>query len=181
MAAKKDGQPFCFWYGAHEPHRAYEFGVGAKNGKKPEDVKVPPFLPDNEVVRKDILDYAYEIEWFDMHLGNMLDHLEKIGELDNTLIIVTADNGMPFPRAKANLYELGSHVPLAICWGKNFKGGSRVTTPVSTVQVSATIYEAAGIETPKTVTQPSLMPLLKGQQAPSSCFHRPRKTHSCSL
>ena len=162
--AQKRRQPFCFWYGSSEPHRSYEFGVG-ENGKNPADVKVPPFLPDTEVVRKDILDYAYEIEWFDKHLGNMLDHLEKIDELDNTLIIVTADNGMPFPRAKANLYELGSHIPLAICWGKNLKVGSRVSTPVSTAQVSATIYEATGIPIPDTVTQPSLMPLLKGQES----------------
>jgi N-sulfoglucosamine sulfohydrolase len=177
--AKKEGQPFCFWYGAHEPHRAYEYASGKKAGKNPDDVKVPPFLPDTEIVRNDILDYAYEIEWFDKHLGNMLDHLEKIGELDNTLVIVTADNGMPFPRAKANLYELGAHVPLAICWGKNFKGGSRVATPVSSTQIAATIFAATGIEEPKTVTQPSLMPLLKGQEVKQVVFTgRERHTHA---
>ena len=151
-------------------HRVYDFGVGERNGKKIEEAIVPQFLPDNEVVRKDILDYAYEIEWFDKHLVNMLNHLKKIGELENTLIIVTSDNGMPFPRAKANLYEMGTHVPLAICWWKNFKGGTRITVPVSTAQFSSIIYEAVGIDKPDTVTQPSLMHLLKGEDSPQVAF-----------
>jgi len=78
---------------------------------------VPPFLPDTPEVRSDILDYCVEIEWFDTHLGRMLKALEDAGELANTLVIVTGDNGMPFPRAKANCYEYGIHVPLAIRWG----------------------------------------------------------------
>ena len=170
IKSKKEGQPFCFWYGSNEPRKVYEFGVGEKNGKKIEDAVVPQFIPDNEVVRKDILDYAYEIEWFDKHLVNMLNHLKKIGELKNTLIIVTSDNGMPFPRAKANLYELGTDVPLAICWGKNFKGGTLTRVPVSTAQLSSTIYEAVGIDKPDTVTQPSFMPLLKGEDSPQVVF-----------
>ncbi|MCM8536185.1 MAG: sulfatase [Lentisphaeraceae bacterium] len=177
--ARKADQPFCFWYGAHEPHRAYEYGVGKKNGKDPKSVEVPPFLPDNEVTRNDILDYAYEIEWFDKHLGEILDFLEEKGELDNTLVIVTADNGMPFPRAKANLYELGTHVPMAISWGKNFKTGSRVKTPVSSTQVAATIFEVTGISQPKTVTQKSLVPLLNGQDVKQVVFAgRERHTHA---
>ena len=179
MKERKDGQPFCFWYGASEPHRAYEFGVGKKNGKNPEDVKVPPFLPDNDVIRNDILDYSYEIEWFDKHLGKILDHLEKIGELDNTLIIVTADNGMPFPRAKANLYELGTHVPLAICWGDKFKGGQTVNTPVSLAQIAPTVLEALGFERPSTFTQKSIVPLLKGEKIDQVAFTgRERHTHA---
>ena len=179
MKAKKKDQPFCFWYGAHEPHRAYEYGVGAKNGKNPDDVKVPPFLPDNKITRNDILDYSYEIEWFDKHLGEILDHLEKIGELDNTLIIVTADNGMPFPRAKANVYELGTHVPLAICWGDKFKGGQKVNTPVSLAQIAPTVLEAMGFAKPATFTQKSIVPLLKGEKMDQVVFTgRERHTHA---
>ena len=179
LNARKEGQPFCFWFGAHEPHRAYEFGIGAKKGKKPEDVKVPPFLPDNEVTRNDILDYSYEIEWFDQHLGKMLDHLEKAGELENTLIIVTADNGMPFPRAKANVYELGTHVPLAICWGDKFKGGQKVQTPVSLAQIAPTVLEALGYARPETFTQQSILPLLRGEKMEQLVLTgRERHTHA---
>lgn len=95
------GKPFFFWYGATEPHRAYEEGSWKRQGKKLTDVDVPGFLPDNQIIRGDLLDYAIEIEWFDLHLQRMLQYLEKIGELENTIVIVTADNGMPFPRAKA--------------------------------------------------------------------------------
>jgi len=179
MKAKKEGQPFCFWYGSHEPHRAFEYGVGAKNGKSPDKVKVPPFLPDNEVTRNDILDYSYEIEWFDKHLGIILDHLEKLGELENTLIIVTADNGMAFPRAKANLYELGTHVPLAICWGDKYKGGQVVDTPVSLAQVAPTVLEALGVNKPSSFTQKSIVPLLKGEKMEQVAFTgRERHTHA---
>ena len=73
MRAPKD-RPWCFWYGGHEPHRAYEYGSGvAKGGKNSTDIdRVPGCWPDNERVRNDLLDYAFEVEHFDRHLGRML-------------------------------------------------------------------------------------------------------------
>jgi uncharacterized sulfatase len=93
----KDDKPFFFWYGAHEAHRGYEKDSWKRTSKKLTDVNVPGFFPDNPVIRGDLLDYAVEIEWFDLQLQKMLDYLKKIGELDNTIVIITADNGMPFP------------------------------------------------------------------------------------
>ncbi|MDR2773249.1 MAG: sulfatase-like hydrolase/transferase [Tannerella sp.] len=110
MQQRKAGQPFYFWYGPTEPHRAYEKNSWKRNGKNLEQADVPGFLPDTEEIRGDMLDYAVEIEWADLHLCNMLNYLDSIGELDNTIVIVTADNGMPFPRAKANCFEYGVHV-----------------------------------------------------------------------
>jgi uncharacterized sulfatase len=146
LKQRPKGQPFCFWYGGQEPHRGYTKGAGLKAGKKLKDVQVPPFLPDTEEVRSDLLDYAQEIEWFDQHLGQMLQLLEEMGELDNTLVIVTADNGMSFPRAKANLYDYGTHVPLALCWGGAVKGGRSVDDIVGFVDVAPTLLEAAGLK-----------------------------------
>ena len=116
-------KPFFFWFGAHEPHRAYEDGAGLRAGKSLESAEVPAFLPDHPTIRSDLLDYAVEIEWFDQHLERMLSLLEKKGLLEDTLIVVTADNGMPFPRAKANLYEFGIHAPMAMRWEKGIPGG----------------------------------------------------------
>jgi uncharacterized sulfatase len=144
MENRQEAKPFFFWYGAKEPHRDYEKDSWKRNGKKLEDAVVPAFLPDNAIVRGDLLDYAVEIEWFDLHLKRMLDYLEETGELDNTIVIVTADNGMPFPRAKANAYEYGVHVPLAIRYPKGFPGGRVVTGPVSFVDFAPTILELAG-------------------------------------
>ena len=80
---KPQDQPFCFWYGGHEPHRVYAYGSGVALGKKKlSDINnLPPFWPDTEQVRNDILDYAYEVEYFDQHIGKMLALLEKRGEL----------------------------------------------------------------------------------------------------
>lgn len=135
-------QPFFYWYGGKEPHLKYEQGSWERRGKKLEDVEVPEFLPDNGVIRGDLLDYAVEIEWFDLHLQRMLDYLEEIGELDNTIVIVTSDNGMPFPRAKANSYDYGVHVPLAIRYPKAIKGGQKSNTLVGFVDLAPTILEA---------------------------------------
>lgn len=148
LEAKPDDQPFCFWMGAKEPHRSFEKDSWKKAGKRLEDAVVPPYLPDRPEVRGDILDYCVEIEWFDKHLGRILDELEQTGELDNTLVIVTSDNGMSFPRAKANCYEDGIHVPLAIRWGSEVKGGRTVDAFVGFVDLTSTILEAAGVTHP---------------------------------
>lgn len=137
----KGDKPFFFWYGSSEPHRRYEKGSWERMGKKLENVEVPGFYPDNDEIRGDILDYAVEIEWFDLHLQRMLEYLKRIGELDNTIVIVTSDNGMPFPRAKANCFEYGVHVPLAISFPKNFPGGRIVEDPISFIDLAPTILE----------------------------------------
>jgi uncharacterized sulfatase len=141
MENVRDEKPFFFWYGATEPHRDYELDSWKRNNKNLDDVEVPGFFPDHEIVRGDMLDYAVEIEWFDLHLQRMLAYLEEIGELENTIVMVTADNGMPFPRAKANGYDYGVHVPLAVRFPKNFPGGRTVNDPVGFADIAPTILE----------------------------------------
>jgi N-sulfoglucosamine sulfohydrolase len=158
LAANTDGQPWCFWYGALEPHRAYEFGAGlTKGGKQLADVdRVPAFWPDNDVVRTDLLDYAFEIEWFDSHLAKMLDRLERSGQLDNTLVVVTADNGMPFPRVKGQEYEMSNHLPLAIRWPRGIKApGRAIDDYVSFIDFAPTFIEVAGLAWADTGMAPS--------------------------
>ena len=140
--------PFCFWFGGSEPHRDFEAGVGLADGKKLADAEVPPFLPDREEIRSDLLDYAFEIEHFDDHLGRMLRSLEDAGELENTLVIVTSDNGMAFPRAKANCYEYGIHMPLAIRWEGHVAPGRNVDDLVGFVDLTATILDVAKVQHP---------------------------------
>lgn len=158
--ADRNGEPFCFWFGSTEPHRLYDTGRGVRMGKKLEDVDVPPFLPDTPEVRSDILDYYTEIEWFDAQIAKFLKILEETGELDNTMIVVTADNGMPFPRAKANLYDWGTRMPLAIRWGAKTKGGRTVDDLVSHVDFAPTFLEVAGVKAPEGMAGKSLVPLL---------------------
>ena len=166
LSERNEGQPFCFWLGLNEPHRAFEKDSWVKEGYKLNQAEVPEFLPDTDVIKGDILDYTVEIEWFDKHLSACLDELERIGELDNTIVIVTADNGMAFPHAKANCYDAGVHVPLAICWGDKIKQGEVVDALVSLVSVAPTLLEAANIEFKGDyqLSGTSLMPLLTGNK-----------------
>ena len=123
LEARDPDQPFCFWYGAHEPHRPFAEGSGMRSGKRPEEVEVPSYYPDSYFIRSDLLDYSLEVEWFDGQLGEMIEILEERGELENTFVLVTSDQGMPFPRAKGQIYDDGFHLPLAVRWGKGIGGG----------------------------------------------------------
>ncbi len=168
LNAAPKGQPWSFWYGALEPHRAYEYGSGsAKGGKKLSDInRVPGFWPDTEAVRHDMLDYAFEIEHFDQHLARMLTLLEQRGQLDNTIVIVTSDHGMPFPRAKGQAYDASNHVPLAVMWKRGIKAsggmsGRTVDDYVSFADFAPTLVELAGLKWNQTGMQPTVGRSLK--------------------
>ncbi len=153
-----DDQPFCFWLGTSEPHRAYELGAGKRTGKDPGKVIVPPIFPDNDIVRNDILDYLVEIETFDQHVARAIAMLESTGQLDNTIVVITSDHGMPFPRAKASLYDAGSRVPLAIRWPSGIcNPGRDVNAFVNLSDLAPTFLEAAGLTPPGMMTAQSLM------------------------
>ena len=154
------GTPFCFWFGSVDPHRPYDRGSGLKAGLRLEDVKVPPFLPDTPAVRSDLLDYYAEIERFDHDVAALLKLLEDRGELDQTLVVVTSDNGFPFPRGKASCYDAGVRMPLAIRWPARVKGGRTVADFVSLTDLAPTFLEAAGLKPPREMTGRSLLPLL---------------------
>ena len=167
LNTKPDDQPFCFWYGGKEPHRGYEYGSGVRlGGKSLSDIdEVPPCWPATEDVKNDMLDYAFEIEWFDKHLGQILDILEERGELDNTLILVTSDNGMPFPRMKGQLYEIAYHMPLAAMWKGVIEPDRIVDDLINFVDVAPTFLEAAGIDIHPQITGKSLMPIFKSNKS----------------
>ena len=182
FSKKEEGAPFMFWFGAHEPHRVYEYGTGVKAGKDIDAVRVPAFLPDTEIVRNDILDYLLEIEHFDSHLFQMISFLKEKGELDNTFIVVTADNGMPFPYAKANLQEFGTHVPLAISMPKIVISKKQVHEPVGLIDIAPTILELVNLSESIATTGKSLMPLLTQEDHPKHrefvLTGRERHTHA---
>jgi arylsulfatase A-like enzyme len=158
LEAVPPGKPWCFWYGSIEPHRAYEYGSGAAKGnKKVTDIeRVPACWPDNETVRNDLLDYAFEVDYFDKHLGRMLELLEQKGLLDNTLVVVSSDNGMPFPHDKGNTYHDSNHLPLAVMWKKGIKNpGRTVDDYVSFIDYAPTFIEVAGFKWEQTGMAPA--------------------------
>jgi arylsulfatase A-like enzyme len=132
----------------------------------PDTVRVPGFLPDTPEVRSDLLDYYFEVQRFDRDLGQILATLERLGELDNTLVIVTSDNGMPFPRAKANVHDGGAHVPLAMRWPAGVRAGAVVQEFVSLADIAPTVLEAAGLRPLDVMTGQSVLGLIRGQSQP---------------
>ena len=162
------GKPFCFWFGSTDPHRPYEPGSGAKIGLMTNDVVVPPFWPDNGVVRNDILDYYFKVERFDREVGELLDLLRKTGQLDNTLVVMTGDNGWPFPRCKANLYDGGTRQPLAVRWPTRVKPGQVCDGFINLIDLAPTFLEAAGLKPLPEMTGHSFLGLLTGEEKPGT-------------
>ncbi len=166
LARVPPDRPFCFWFGSTDPHRPYERDSGVNAGMKPEQVSVPPFWPDVPEVRRDILDYYLEIQRFDREVGELLALLEKRGQLDKTLVVITSDNGWPFPRAKANLYDAGTRQPLAVRWPARIRGGRTLSDFVNLADLAPTFLEAAGLKPLPEMTGRSLLGLLTGSEKP---------------
>lgn len=148
LDAAPAGKPWCFWCGFQEPHRAYEYQSGvAKGGKQLSDIdRVPKYWPDNSTVRNDMLDYAYEVEYVDSHLSKMLAELERRMLDKNTLVVVTSDHGMPFPRGKGYAYRDSNHVPLAIRYPEGIRNpGGKIADFVDFSDIAATFLDYAHI------------------------------------
>ncbi len=156
-------KPFCFWFGSHYPHRPYKKGQGLAAGLKLEDVKVPPFWPDTKETRSDILDYYEASQQFDRQVGECLALLEKNGFAKNTVIVISGDNGWPFPRGKANLHDAGTRQPLAVRWPGVVKPGQTIDALVNLYDLAPTFVDIAGIQPFSFMTGQSWVPLLKGQ------------------
>jgi arylsulfatase A-like enzyme len=165
---RKGDQPFCYWFGATNPHRTWIKGSGKKLwGIDPDDLKgkMPPFLPDVHEVREDLADYFGENLAFDKMLGVLIEKLEEIGELDNTLIVVSGDHGAPgFSYGKCNLYDFGTRVCLAARWGEIKNPGRVVDDFVNLMDLAPTFLEAAELEVPEVMTGKSLLPLLQSSK-----------------
>jgi arylsulfatase A-like enzyme len=160
LAQRRAGQPFCFWLGSSDPHRPYDQGSGAASGIALERIPLAACFPDSPEVRGDVADYYFEVQRFDGFVGAALAALEKIGELDNTIVLMTGDHGMPFPRGKGNLYDTGTRVPLALRWPARVKSGITVDDFVSLTDLAPTFLEAAGLQPPAEMTGRSLLNLL---------------------
>lgn len=164
LADRQAEQPFCYWFGPTQVHRKWIKGSGkALWGINPDSFKgkMPPYLPDVPEVREDLADYFGEIQSLDALLGKFLARLEKMGELENTLLVVSGDHGAPgFPHGKCHLYDFGSSVSLAIR-GAGTKGGRVVDDLVTLPDLAPTFLELGGVKAPEVMTGRSLVKLLR--------------------
>ena len=162
MQSRDSEKPFCFWFGTSDPHRDYEKGTGVASGMQLEDVPIPDFYPSSEAIRSDIADYYFEVQRWDGDVAAAIKLLEQNGMLENTIIVMSGDHGMPFPRCKGNLYDWGSRVPLAIRWGAGIKQpGREINRFVSLTDLAPTFLGVAGLEVPQVMTGSSLAAILQ--------------------
>lgn len=168
LNAKKEGQPFCYWFGPTNVHRAWTKGSGkAQWGIDPDSLKgkLPKFLPDVPEVREDFADYLGEIQAWDAYVGVLLKKLEETKQLENTLIVISGDHGAPgFPGGKCNLYDFGVGVTL-IASMPGQKGGRVVDDLVSLPDLCPTFIEAGGAKVPDGINGRSLIPILKSEKS----------------
>jgi arylsulfatase A-like enzyme len=113
-------------------------------------------------VRRDLADYYLEVQRFDREVGEIIERLRALGELDNTLIVITADNGMPFPRAKANVYDAGARVPFAMRWPDRAKAGLVANAFINLSDLAPTFLEAAGLTPPPAMSGRSILRVAAG-------------------
>jgi len=168
LAANQKGRPWLYWFGPTNVHRQWVKGSGkALWGIEPDDLKgkMPPYLPDVPEVREDLADYFGEIAAWDAAIGVLLGELEKRGEKDRTLIVISGDHGAPgFPHGKCNLYGFGTNVCLSVT-GPGVKGGRVVDDLVSLTDLAPTFLEAAELEAPEVMTGRSLWPVLRSEKS----------------
>ena len=165
LDARPADNPFCFWFGSTDPHRDYKEGSGKAGGMDLDAIRLFECFPDHPIVRSDVADYYWEVQRFDREVGELLAELGRRGELDNTLIVMTGDNGIPFPRCKANLYDGGSHVGLALRLPGTIRAGRVVDDFVGLPDLAPTFLEMAGLEPPREMTYRSLAPILASEKS----------------
>lgn len=161
----QDERPFFLYICTSDPHRGG--GVIADDPAKPDsfgnnttyegisevhyspkDVTVPPWLPDTPECRAEIAQYYQSVSRMDQGFGHLVRMLKDLGLYENTLIIVTSDNGMAFPGSKTNLYEPGMHLPLIVCAPEQKRRGGTCDAMVSWVDFTPTLVDTCGVKVP---------------------------------
>jgi arylsulfatase A-like enzyme len=132
----------------------------------PTIVKIPPFLPENNMIRQDLADFYGVINSVDKTVGRILEHLEENNLREGTLFIFTTDHGIPFPRAKCTLYDPGIKTMLLMSWPTSdlFPKGKVIDSLLSNIDLLPTLLDMCGIEIPKGIEGKSFLPILEGHK-----------------
>ena len=167
--------PFYASVGFHEPHRPF----GAANIEDHGEVYLPPYLPDNLIVRREMAGFARLVERVDRAVGAIIDALEGAGLSQSTLLVFTTDHGIDMPRAKGTLYDPGIETALIMRWPGTIEAGTRSNVLLSNVDHLPTLLDVAGLETPDAVQGRSFWPLVRGTgYSPRSEIFAEKTQHS---
>jgi len=165
LKARPLDKPFCYWLGSLDPHRPYKKGSGKASGMDLSKIKLFGCFPDAPEVRGDVADYYFEVQRFDRLVGDALAALTESDELDHTIVFMTGDHGMPFPRCKSNLYDSGTRVPLAVRWPERIRAGRTVDDFVSFTDLAPTFLDIAGVAIPRDMSGRTLYDILTSSRS----------------
>ncbi len=141
-----EGQPFFAQITIQNTHRWWK--GDPQNPVDPAKVEIPPYYPDEPLVRADWARGLGEIQVMDRKVGKILQRLDKEDLADDTVVVFIGDNGRCHPRGKQFLYDGGVHVPLIIRWPGTIGPATVRAELVSTIDITATILEIAGVAVP---------------------------------
>lgn len=155
------GEPFFLEINNFETHRA-RLGFGSLPDSE-KGVYVPPYLQDTIEAREDFALFQGSAKDYDAAVGSFLEGLAQRGLAEDTLVVLTTDHGIPFPRAKCSLYDPGLEAYMIMRWPeRGIAGGRIVESPVSHVDFVPTVLDLLGLEGDDTIQGSSYAGLLTG-------------------
>jgi N-sulfoglucosamine sulfohydrolase len=160
LQERPQDQPFFMWFAFTDPHRPYQPDT-IDDPHTPDDVVVPPYLPDTPETREDLALYYDEIARLDGVVGDVVAELERQQQTEQTLIVFMSDNGRPFPRCKTTVYTSGVKTPFIVKWPGQVRPGTATASLVSAIDLAPTLLELAGAEQGTTFQGVSFGPVLK--------------------
>ncbi len=158
-------KPFFTWLASFDAHRPYYPGTIDKP-YLPEEVRIPPYIPETDSVKKDFALYYEEITRMDEYIGKVVAELEAQGVAENTMIVFISDNGRTFPRDKTTLYDGGIKTPWIVKWPSKVKKGSINNQLISSVDIAPTFMKVAGLEPLEEFDGLNFLPLLTNVKKP---------------
>jgi len=164
------GAPFMAVFNTMTTHESRLFDP-TSGRVKPEDVKLPAYVPDTPGVRQDYASYYNLMERMDGELARTLAELEADGLADDTIVFYYSDNGGTLPRSKRYCYEEGLRCALVVRVPPKWRHlapaapGGEVDAPVSFIDLAPTLLALAGVPQPATMQGKPLMgPGAKGER-----------------
>ena len=154
-------KPFFMWFASYDAHR--DWGPNQFSGTHtPAETTPPYYLAGGDMTKTDLAAYYDEIARLDYYIGIVEGELERQNVLDNTVIIVMADNGRPFPHSKTRVNDRGMKSPFIIHWPDGIGRDKRECTGlISSIDLAPTILEMASATIPESIQGVSFFSLLK--------------------
>lgn len=155
-------KPFFMWFASHDAHREF-WDKELDETYDEKTVVSSPFLINDKNTRKDLAGYYNEITRFDSYVGDVIQELKNQNVLGNTIVIVMADNGRDFPRAKTLLLEDGIMTPFIVHLPPGMsKKNIQCNSLLSSIDIAPTLLELAGVDSmPKSFQGRSFCGLFK--------------------